>query len=60
MELLMLVLEPLVVVAFAKIKNIRYNINMMLLSNKHTIVNGGGGGGRPGKPGGIGRPPSAP
>jgi hypothetical protein len=28
--------------------------------NEHTIANGGGGGGRPGKPGGIGRPPSAP
>ncbi len=33
---------------------------MIYLLNKHAIANGGGGGGRPGKAGGIGRPPSAP
>jgi hypothetical protein len=31
-----------------------------LVLHEHTIANGGGGGGRPGRVGGIGRPPSVP
>jgi len=56
--MVLLLLVPLVVVAFARIrKKIEYVLSKY---RKPTIANGGGGGGRPGRPGGIGRPPIAP